>query len=105
VLRGAAGSGDQAGPESVSESCPECASANRRTAKTATTKSVGVKTASTKVATSVETTATEAAVEAAPAAMETAAPAATTTRRHNVGYKHSKCCSRQQCNRDFTEHD
>jgi hypothetical protein len=62
-----------------------------------------VKTASTKAVTSVETTAAEAAVEAATAAMETAAPA--TTRRHNVGCKHSKCCSRQQRDRDFTEHD
>jgi hypothetical protein len=67
---------------------PESAPANRR----------AVKTASTKAATSVET----AAVEAAEAAM--AAPAAT-ARRHNVGCKQSKCCSRQQRDHDFTEHD
>ena len=67
------------------------------------TKTVATKsgTASTKAATSVETTAAEAAVETAEAAM--AAPA--TTRRHNVGCKHSKCCSCQQRDRDFTEHD
>jgi hypothetical protein len=57
-----------------------------------------VKTASTKAATFVETT----AVEAAEAAMAT--PAAT-ARRHNVGCKQSKCCSRQQRDHDFTEHD
>jgi hypothetical protein len=83
---------------------PECAPANRRAAK-ASTKAAGVKTVSTKAATSVETT----AVEAAEAAMETAeaamaAPAAT-ARRYNVGCKHSKCCSRQQRDRDFTEHE
>jgi hypothetical protein len=97
---------------------PECAPANRRAAK-ASTKAAGVKTVSTKAATSVETTAVEAveAVEAAEAAMETAeaamaapaAPAATATaataRRYNVGCKHSKCCSRQQRDCDFTEHD
>ena len=77
---------------------------NRRAAKTAATKSGGVKTASAKAATSVETT-TEAAVEAATAAMEPAAPGGATARRHNVGCKHSKCCSRQQRDRDFTEHD
>ena len=81
-----------------------CASANRRAVKTAAIKSGGVKAASTKAATSVETTAAEAAVEAAKAAMETAATA-TAARRHNVGCKHSKCCSRQQRERDFTEHD
>ena len=71
-------------------------------AKTVATKSGGVKTASTKAATSVKTTAAKAAVEASEAAM-TAASA--TTRRHNVGCKHSKCCSRQQRDRDFTEHE
>jgi hypothetical protein len=64
-----------------------------------------VKTASTKAAISVETT----AVEAAEAAMETAEAAmagtAATARGHNVGCKHSKGCSRQQRDRDFTEHD
>jgi hypothetical protein len=79
---------------------PECAPANRRAAK-ASTKAAGVKTVSTKAVTSVETTAVE-AVEAAEAAM--AAPAAT-ARRYNVGCKHSKCCSRQQRDCDFTEHD
>ena len=44
------------------------------------------------------------AAEAATVAMETAAPAEATARRHNVGCKHSKCCSRQQRDRDFTEH-
>jgi hypothetical protein len=67
-----------------------------------------VKTASTKAATFVETTAVE-AVEAAEAAMETAEAAmatpAATARRHNVGCKQSKCCSRQQRDHDFTEHD
>ena len=53
----------------------------------------GVKAASTKSVTSMETTAAEAAMETAEAAM--AAPAAT-ARQHNVGCKHSKCCSRQQ---------
>jgi hypothetical protein len=80
---------------------PECAPANRRAAK-ASTKAAGVKTVSTKAATSVETTAVEAAMETAEAAM--AAPAAT-ARRYNVGCKHSKCCSRQQRDCDFTEHD
>jgi hypothetical protein len=61
----------------------------------------GVKTASTKAATSVETTAVE-AVEAAEAAMAAPAPAA---RRDSVGCKQSKCCSRQQRDCDFTEHD
>jgi hypothetical protein len=107
ALRHAAGSGDWAGPESAPANC--------RTVKTASTKAGGVKTASTKAATSVETTAVkaveavEAAMETAEAAMETAeaamaAPAAT-ARRHNVGCKQSKCCSRQQRDHDFTEHD
>lgn len=100
ALRHAAGSGDWAGPESAPANC--------RTVKTASTKAGGVKTASTKAATSVETTAVK-AVEAVEAAMETAeaamaAPAAT-ARRHNVGCKQSKCCSRQQRDHDFTEHD
>jgi hypothetical protein len=90
---------------------PESAPANRRAAK-ASTKAAGVKTVSAKAVTSVETTAVEAAVaamEAAVAAMETAvaamaAPTAT-ARRYNVGCKHSKCCSRQQRDCDFTEHD
>jgi hypothetical protein len=71
--------------------------------KTASTKAAGVKTARTKAATSVETT----AVEAAEATMETAeaAMAAPAARRHNVGCKHSKCCSRQQRDCDFAEHD
>jgi len=81
------------------------APANRRAAKIAATKSGGVKTVSTKAATPVETTAAEAAVEAATAAMEPAAPGGATARRHNVGCKHSKCCSCQQRDRDFTEHD
>src|SRR6478736_6366935 len=68
--------------------------------KPAAIKSGGVKAASTKAATSVET----AAAEAAAAAMETATPAAT-TRRRDVGCKHSKCCGREQRDRDFTEHD
>jgi hypothetical protein len=59
-----------------------------------------VKTASAKSVTSMETTAAEATMETAEAAM--AAPAA---RRHNVGCKQSKCCSRQQRDYDFTEHD
>ena len=110
ALRHAAGSGDWAGPESAPAKC--------RTVKTASTKAGGVKTASTKAAASVETTAVKAvkAVEAVEAAMETAeaamdtaeaamaAPAAT-ARRHNVGCKQSKCCSRQQRDHDFTEHD
>ena len=100
-----AGSSDQAGPESVPEAGLECAPANRSAAKAAATNSGGVKTVSTKAATAVETTAAEAAVEAATAAMETATTAAATTRRHNVGCKHSKRCSRQQRDRDFTEHD
>jgi hypothetical protein len=100
ALRHAAGSGDWAGPESAPANC--------RTVKTASTKAGGVKTASTKAAASVETTAVK-AVEAVEAAMETAeaamaAPAAT-ARRHNVGCKQSKCCSRQQRDHDFTEHD
>jgi hypothetical protein len=62
-----------------------------------------------------ETTAMEAmeaaeAVEAAEAAMETAkaamaAATAAAACRHNVGCKHSKCCSRQQRDCDFTEHN
>jgi hypothetical protein len=101
VRRRPASSSDQARPESIPESGPESAPANRRAVKMATTKSGGVKTASTKAATSVETTAAETAAETA----VEAAAAATTTRRHNVGCKHSKCCSRQQRDRDFTEHD
>jgi len=65
-------------------------------------RSGGVETASTKTAASVKTTATEAAVEAATAAMKTTAPSA---RRYTVGCKHSKRHSRQQRDRDFTEHD
>src|SRR6516225_9482739 len=76
VLRKAAGSGVRACMVEILE------------AKTVATKSGGVKTAATKAATSVETTA-----------------AAATTRRHNVGCKHSKCCSRQQRDRDLTEHE
>ena len=99
ALRQAASSGDWAGPESAPANCRV------------------VKTASTKAATFVETTAVEAveaaveaaeaAVEAAEAAIETAeaAMAAPAPRRHNDGRKHSKCCSRQQRDRDFTEHD
>jgi hypothetical protein len=90
ALRQAASSCDRAGPESAPANCR------------------AVKTVSTKAATSVETTAVK-AVEAVEAAMETAeaamaAPAAT-ARRHNVGCKHSKCCSCQQRDCDFTEHD
>ena len=100
ALRHAAGSGDWAGPESAPAKC--------RTVKTASTKAGGVKTASSKAATSVETTVVK-AVEAVEAAMETAeaamaAPAATAP-RHNVGCKQSKCCSRQQRDHDFAEHD
>jgi len=104
ALRHAAGSGDWAGPESAPAKC--------RTVKTASTKAGGVKTASTKAAASVETTAVkaveavEAAMETAEAAMETAEAAmAAPARRHNVGCKQSKCCSRQQRDHDFTEHD
>ena len=100
ALRQAASSSDWAGPESAPAKC--------RTVKTASTKAGGVKTASTKAAACVETTAVEAA-EAAEAAMETAEAAmatpAATACRCNVGCKHSKCCSRQQRNCDFTEHD
>jgi hypothetical protein len=47
----------------------------------------------------------ETTVETA-AAMETAAAAAAAAaaRRHNIGCKYSKCCSRQQRDRDITEH-
>ena len=103
VLRKAAGSGVRACMVEILEAkLGPSASANRRAVKTAAIKSGGVKAASTKAATSVETTAAEAAVEATEAAM-TAASA--TTRRHNVGCKHSKCCSRQQRDRDLTEHE
>jgi hypothetical protein len=51
---------------------------------------------------SMETTAPT-TMKAATAAMKTAATA--TARRHDIGCKHSKCCSRQQRERDFTEHD
>jgi hypothetical protein len=66
-----------------------------------------VRTAST----SAETTAAEAAVETTTKAATHAAvhapteATATTARRHNVGCKHSKRRSRQQRDRDFTEHD
>src|SRR6476646_7334902 len=97
ALRHAAGSGDWAGPESAPANC--------RTVKTASTKAGGVKTASTKAAASVKTTAVK-AVEAVEAAMETAEAAmAAPARRHKVGCKQSKCCSRQQRDHDFTEHD
>jgi hypothetical protein len=121
ALRHAAGSCDWAGPESAPANCRTVKTASTKAAgvKTASTKAAGVKTASTKAATSVETNAVEAVVEAVEAveavveaveaAMETAeaataAPAAT-ARRHNVGCKQSKCCSRQQRDHDFTEHD
>jgi hypothetical protein len=107
ALRRAAGSGDRARMVEILEVKlgPESAPAKRRAAKTAAIESGGVKTAFTKATTSVETTAAEAAVEATTAAMETAATATATARRHNVGCKHSECCSRQQRDRDFTEHD
>jgi hypothetical protein len=88
--------------------------------KPAATRSGGVKTASTKATAAVENTATveataaventatveaTAAVEAAHAAAMHAAAEATAARRHNIGGKHSKCCSRQQRDHDFTEHD
>ena len=86
ALRQAAGSGDWAGPESAPANCR------------------AVKTASTKAASAVNTTAVE-AVEASEAAVETAEAAmATPARRHNIGCKHPKCCSRQQRDCDFTEH-
>jgi hypothetical protein len=88
-------SGDQAGPESGPKSTP----ANRPAMKPAVIKSSGVRTASTKAA--VETT-TKAATHAAVHAPTATAP---TARRHNVGCKHSKRRSRQQRDRDFTEHD
>jgi hypothetical protein len=53
----------------------------------------------------VENTAAEAAAHAAEAASAVHAATTATARRHNVGCKHCKCCSRQQCDRDFTEHD
>jgi hypothetical protein len=99
--RQAVGSGDQAGPESVLESGPKPTPANRRAMKPAVIKSSGVRTASTKAA--VETT-TKAATHAAVHA-PTATATAPTARRHNVGCKHSKRRSRQQRDRDFTEHD
>jgi len=58
----------------------------------------GVRAASTKAAASVENTATHAAVRAPTEAT------ASTARRHNVGFKHSKRRSRQQRDPDFTEH-
>ena len=95
ALRQAASSGDWAGPESAPVGCR------------------AVKTASAKSARSMETTAMEAmeaaeAMEVAEAAMETAKAAmaaAAAACRHNVGCKHSKCCSRQQRDCDFTEHN
>jgi hypothetical protein len=102
ALRQAVISGDWAGAESAPVICS------------------AVKTVSTKAATPVETTAVETTVvEAAEAAMEAAmeaavkaaveaaepAMAAATACRHNVGCKHSKCCSRQQRDCDFTEHN
>jgi hypothetical protein len=73
-------------------------------------KSSGVRTASTEAATSMETTAAEAAVETTTKAAHAAVHAPTdatapTARRHNVGCKYSKRRSRQQRDRDFTEHD
>ena len=81
-------------------------------------KATAVKTASGMKASASMETATHAAMEAAAtASMVTTAPttvqaataameaAAATARRHNVGCKHSKCCSRQQRERDFAEHD
>jgi hypothetical protein len=69
--------------------------------KTAAIKSGGVKTASTKAAAETTTkAATHAAVHAPTAAVATAS-----ARRHNVGCKHYERRSRQQCDRDFTEHD
>jgi hypothetical protein len=104
--RHAAGSGNQAGPESSLESAPESAPTYRRAAKTAAIKSGVVRTASTKAATPVvENTAAESAVHAAEAASAVHAATTATARRHNVGGKHCKCCSRQQRDRDFTEHD
>jgi hypothetical protein len=94
--RQVAGSGGQAGPESLPESGPKSAPAIRRAA--AAIKLGGVRTASTEAATSVESTAAEAAVHAPTEATATAA------RRHNVGCKHSKRRSRQQRDRSFTEH-
>ena len=84
------------------------ASTTKTTAPTTETpngmKATALKTASGMKASASMETATHAAMEAAAtAAMETAAAA--TARRHNVGCKHSKCCSRQQRDRDFTEHD
>src|SRR5581483_1319830 len=96
VRRRMAGPGDEAGSKPVPVSGAESAAAHRLAAETAATKRGGVRTASAKAASPVETTAAEASVEAA-------SPAA--ARRHNVGCKHSKCCSRQQCERDFAEHD
>jgi hypothetical protein len=83
---------------------PESAPANRRAAK-ASTKAAGVKTVSAKAVTSVETTAVEAAVAAMETAVAAMAAPTATARRYNVGCKHSKCCSRQQRDCDFTEHD
>jgi hypothetical protein len=60
--------------------------------------------ASTKAATPVGNTAAEAAAHAAETASAVHATTAT-ARRHNVGCKHCKCYSRQQRDRDFTEHD
>ena len=87
-------------------------------ASTTKTTAPTIETASGMKATATMETATHAAMEAAAtASMKTTAPttmkaatpametAAATARRHNVGCKHSKYCSRQQRERDFTEHD
>lgn len=100
--RQAVGSGDQAGPESVPESGPKSAPANRRATKPVAIKSSGVRTASTKTAASVETTTKAATHATVHAPTEATGP---TARRHNVGCKNSKRRSRQQRDRDFTEHD
>ena len=76
-----------------------------RQAAAASTKAAGMKTVSTKAVTSVETTAVEAIVAAVEAAVPAMAAPAATARRYNVGCKHSKCCSRQQRDCDFAEHD
>jgi len=105
VHRHAAGSSDQAGPESSLESALESAPTYRRAAKTAAIKSGVVRTASTKAATPVENTAAEAPVHAAEAASAVHAASAAAACRHNVGGKQCKCGGRQQRDRDFTEHD
>jgi hypothetical protein len=77
----------------------------RRVAKTAAIESGVVRTASTKAATPVENTAAEAAVHTTEAASAVHAATTAAACRDNVGGKHCKCCSRQQRDRDFTEHD